>query len=166
MIEDLLRFCRLTRGAPSRHRIDLNTVTHRVIHDLQVADPQRRIEVRIAPLPECAGEPSLIEQVMSNLLSNAFKFTRDRDDAMVEVGTCRVTNDGREEEAYFVRGQWRGFQYEVRRQALRCISTVAYARAVPGNRRRLVHREAHTGAPWRSNLGRKSPRIRVQHSFL
>src|SRR5580698_7566632 len=73
MIEDLLRFCRLSRAAPARHRIDLNAITRRVVADLQAAEPQRKVEVRVAPLPDSHGDPGLIEQVMSNLLSNAFK---------------------------------------------------------------------------------------------
>ncbi len=109
MIEDLLRFCRLTRGTPNRRRVDMNAITYRVAADLRVADPQRRIEVRIEALPECQGDPGLIEQVMSNLLSNAFKFTRDSDSARVEVGCSRIEKNGREQDVYFVRDNGAGF---------------------------------------------------------
>jgi light-regulated signal transduction histidine kinase (bacteriophytochrome) len=109
MIEDLLRFCRLTRGTPNRQRIDMSAVMHRVVDDLRVADSQRHIEVHIDPLPECLGDPSLIGQVVSNLLSNAFKFTRERADAQVKVGCYRLAKDGREEDVYFVRDNGAGF---------------------------------------------------------
>jgi two-component system sensor histidine kinase/response regulator len=109
MIEDLLRFCRLSRAAPARYRIDLNAITRRVIADLQAADPQRRLEVRIDPLPDAQGDPGLIEQVMANLLSNAFKFTRNRADARVEIGSTTAAAGGRTERIYFVRDNGAGF---------------------------------------------------------
>lgn len=109
MIEDLLRFCRVTHGSPGCARIDLNCIVSRLINELQVAEPQRRVELKIAALPDCEGDPGLIEQVMSNLLSNAFKFTRGRDDARVELGTFRAESDGEEEQVYFVRDNGAGF---------------------------------------------------------
>ena len=109
MIGDLLRFCRLSRSAPVLHRIDLNVMSQRIVNDLRCAEPQRAIEVKIDPLPDCQGDPGLIEQVMTNLLSNAFKFTRDRSDARVEIGSYL----GKEPEAaqlvYFIRDNGAGF---------------------------------------------------------
>jgi light-regulated signal transduction histidine kinase (bacteriophytochrome) len=109
MIEGLLRFSRLSRAAPSRSRVDLNSITRRVITDLEAADPQRKLEVQIEPLPDSQGDPGLIEQVMTNLLSNAFKFTRNRADARVEVGSYQAEADGKPERIYFVRDNGAGF---------------------------------------------------------
>jgi two-component system sensor histidine kinase/response regulator len=108
MIEDLLRFCRLSRTPPNRHRIDLNALARRVVKELQAADPQRHVEVRIEALPDCQADPGLIEQVMTNLLSNAFKFTKDRSDACVEIGSYRE----QEEPVYFVRDNGAGFNMQ------------------------------------------------------
>ncbi len=121
MIEDLLRFCRLSRTPPNRHRIDLNVVTRRIVRELQADEPQRHVDVRIDPLPDCQGDPGLIEQVMTNLLSNAFKFTRDRSDARVELGSYLVkvaTPDApddkraQDEQVYFVRDNGAGFNMQ------------------------------------------------------
>jgi hypothetical protein len=109
MIEDLLRFCRLSRAAPTLYRVNLNAITRRVVNDLRAADPQRKIEVHIDPLPDCQGDPGLIEQVMANLLANAFKFTRDRSDARIEVGSYRTVAPEPEEQIYFVRDNGAGF---------------------------------------------------------
>jgi signal transduction histidine kinase len=109
MIEDLLKFCRLSRSAPNRYRIDLNSITHRLVDDLRAADPRRQIEVRIDPLPDCLGHPGLIEQVMANLLSNAFKFTRDRAEPQVAVGSYLAKFGAKAEPVYFVRDNGAGF---------------------------------------------------------
>ncbi len=111
MIEDLLRFCGLSRSAPARYRVDLNAIVRRVVDALQAADPQRSIEVRLELLPDCRGDPGLIEQVLSNLLSNAFKFTRDRSDARVEVGSYR-TETAEPEQVYFVQDNGAGFNMQ------------------------------------------------------
>ena len=108
MIEDLLRFCRLSRTPPNRHRIDLNAVTRRLVKELEAAEPQRHVDVRIDPLPDCQADPGLIEQVMANLLSNAFKFTKGRSDARVELGS-HLEQD---EQVYFVRDNGAGFNMQ------------------------------------------------------
>jgi two-component system, sensor histidine kinase and response regulator len=109
MIEDLLKFCRLSRAAPNHYRIDLNGITRRLVDDLQATDPHRQIEVRIDLLPDCLGDPGLIEQVMANLLSNAFKFTRDRAEPQVHVGSYLAKIGTNAEQVYFVRDNGAGF---------------------------------------------------------
>ncbi len=54
----------------------------------------------------CEGDPSLLEQVLVNLLSNALKFTRGRDPGVIEVG-LREEEEGT---VYFVRDNGVGFK--------------------------------------------------------
>jgi signal transduction histidine kinase len=109
MIDDLLKFCRLSRATPNQYRVDLNGITHRLVDDLRAADPHRQIEVRIDRLPDCLGDPGLLEQVMANLLSNAFKFTRDRAEPQVAVGSYLSKIGVNAEQVYFVRDNGAGF---------------------------------------------------------
>jgi two-component system sensor histidine kinase/response regulator len=112
MIEDLLRFCRLSRAAPTASRIDLTALIRRVVDDLRAAMPERNVEVTIDALPDCRGQPGLIEQVVVNLLSNAFKFTRGRSDARIEVGSYRTSAPEPDEQVYFVRDNGAGFNMQ------------------------------------------------------
>jgi signal transduction histidine kinase len=109
MIEDLLKFCRFSRATLNHYRIDLNGITQRLVDDLRAADPRRQIEVRIDRLPDTLGDPGLIEQVMANLLSNAFKFTRDRAEPQVAVGSYLSKIGSDAEQVYFVRDNGAGF---------------------------------------------------------
>ena len=114
LIEDLLKFCRFSRAPLNRRPVDLNAITRRVLAELQARDPQRAVEVQLEELPGCEGDPSLLEQVMINLLSNAFKFTGKVAQPRVEVGTTVLPAAGAKdatatERVYFVRDNGAGF---------------------------------------------------------
>ena len=48
----------------------------------------RQIEIIIDELPACTGDPILLKQVWTNLLSNALKYTSKKEAARIEIG-CR-----------------------------------------------------------------------------
>jgi two-component system, sensor histidine kinase and response regulator len=105
LIVDLLRFSHVGRQPMSKHTVNLSTLVHEVLEDLRKKQAGRRIEIQISELPDCVGDLSLLRQVLVNLLSNAFKFTRQREQAMIEVG-CRQQGG---EQVYFVRDNGAGF---------------------------------------------------------
>jgi signal transduction histidine kinase len=112
LIEDLLRFCRFSRAPLTHDRVDIQAITRNIIADLQAGEPDRVITVEIGELPPCEGDASLLEQVLINLLSNAFKFTRERANAHVTVSSIeRPAADPPHapERVYFVRDNGTGF---------------------------------------------------------
>jgi light-regulated signal transduction histidine kinase (bacteriophytochrome) len=68
-------------------------------------DPYRNVRVNIDSLPPGQGDPSLIQQVLYNLLSNAWKFTAKNPDAEVRIG-AEQNGHGT---VYFVRDNGAGF---------------------------------------------------------
>jgi light-regulated signal transduction histidine kinase (bacteriophytochrome) len=92
LIEDLLRFCRFSRQPLLKVRVPLHQIIDNARKHLQIQGNGRSIDWRIAPLPTCSVDASLLEQVFVNLLSNAIKFTRDRNPAVIEVG-CRQSEN-------------------------------------------------------------------------
>jgi len=85
LIEDLLQFCRFSRQPLVKIPINLGELVQHVAGELLAMNSGRKVDLRISELPTINGDPSLLQQVFVNLLSNAFKFTREREVAVVEV---------------------------------------------------------------------------------
>jgi signal transduction histidine kinase len=86
LIRDLLAFARMGDRPLERVAVKLEEVVRRAREMVEPQARGRTVQWRIGPLPEVNGDASLLEQVFVNLLSNALKFTRTRESALVEVG--------------------------------------------------------------------------------
>ena len=105
LIDALLRLSRLGRQPLSLERVPMTTLARQVLDELRAEQPERRLETIVADLPDAVGDVALLRQVLVNLLSNAFKFTRQRPDAHVDVGF----REDEGERIYHVRDNGAGF---------------------------------------------------------
>ena len=85
LIDDLLALSRLGRQQIRKSPIDLAAMARQVFEQLQVQEPDRDLRLVVQDLPPAWGEPSLLNQVMMNLLGNAIKYTRAKKTAVIEV---------------------------------------------------------------------------------
>ncbi len=91
LIEDLLRFSRVTTQGRSFSAVDLGQVTREVLGDLEGQVERLGAVVRVGPLPAITADPLQMRQLMQNLISNAVKFHREGVAPEVSVG-ARVVN--------------------------------------------------------------------------
>jgi light-regulated signal transduction histidine kinase (bacteriophytochrome) len=105
LIDDLLSFARLSRAPLSKQRVDTTKLVRDVIDELSSEKEGRRIDLRVHDLSPCHADPALLKQVWMNLLSNALKYTRKKDRALIEVGSHSENG----ENLYFVRDNGTGF---------------------------------------------------------
>ncbi|MDR3403515.1 MAG: PAS domain S-box protein [Chthoniobacter sp.] len=105
LIDDLLAFSRLSRSPVAWRKVNTDALVAAALEDLRFQQDGREVEIRRGNLPACDGDPALLKQVWINLLSNAFKYTAKRSDAVVEIGS--LEKDG--ETVYFVRDNGTGF---------------------------------------------------------
>lgn len=108
LIDDLLRFSQLGRQPLSKQTVNLSALVQQALEELGKERENRCIDIRVAPLPDCTGDPALLKQVFVNLLSNTLKFTRDRPKATIEVG-CQQRPG---ETVYFVQDNGVGFDMQ------------------------------------------------------
>jgi len=87
LMDDLMRLSRLGRQALHIERIDVTALVHEVVDEVRQRHAPREVTVRIDALAEALADRVLLRQVFVNLLSNAFKFTRDAQPAVVDVQT-------------------------------------------------------------------------------
>jgi len=105
LIDDLLTFARLNRQDLTKRSFDTGSLVRTVLEELGSPWPDRRVEIRCGELSASCGDPVLLKQVWLNLLSNALKYTRKRELAVVEIG-CMKTEGV---ETFFVRDNGTGF---------------------------------------------------------
>jgi light-regulated signal transduction histidine kinase (bacteriophytochrome) len=86
LISDLLSFSRLGRKALTLSRLDMEGLFDDAWQELQVAHPERRLNLDLRETPSAFGDRTLIKQVLLNLLANAIKFTKYRDGVRIEAG--------------------------------------------------------------------------------
>ena len=105
LIDDLLTFARLNRQELSKRSFATRELVQSALGDLGFPWSDRKIEVRLGVLSASSGDPVLLKQVWLNLLSNALKYTRKRDPAVVEIGSTRTNGV----ETFFIRDNGTGF---------------------------------------------------------
>lgn len=109
LVEDLLDLSRSGSAAIERSTVDLSRMAASIADELCRAEPERRVEIVIAPGAVTLADPTLIRVVLNNLLRNAWKYTSRREQARIEFGFQRM----RGQFAYFVRDNGAGFNPEL-----------------------------------------------------
>ena len=105
LVDDLLNLSRLTRVDMNRQTVDLSTMAQEVADELHAGDPKREACFVIAQGLTAQADPQLLRIALTNLISNAWKFTAKRADARVEFGCAGVEGN----KAFFVRDNGVGF---------------------------------------------------------
>lgn len=93
LIQDLLDLSRVSRREMSRQTVDLSALAREIAAELQAQAPQRQAEFRIANGLTAEGDPSLLRVALENLLGNAWKFTVQREQAVIEFGKMEVEGE-------------------------------------------------------------------------
>ncbi|WP_066343499.1 ATP-binding protein [Azohydromonas lata] len=87
LVDALLDFSRMGRAALKRTEIDTGLMVAELVREMSQQPPcERQVVWKVAPgLPRLWGDALLMQVVVRNLLSNACKYSRDREPAVIEV---------------------------------------------------------------------------------
>ena len=89
LTSDLLKLSMLSHEPITCTAVDMPALVREALEELKGDWATRDVDVRVGDLLAGVGDRALLKQVFVNLLSNAFKFTRGRDRAVVEVSSKR-----------------------------------------------------------------------------
>lgn len=149
LIDDLLRLSRCAHCSMAIGAVTLNDVTDLAINELKLSAPERNVMWKRGELPVVAGDQGLLHLALTNLLSNALKYTRPRPRAEIEIG---VSGDTADEWTLFVRDNGVGFDAAGAQRLFRAFQRLHDASQFEGtgiglvNVRRIISR--HCGRVW------------------
>ena len=86
LIQDLLSFSRLSRQPLSFVETDTRVLVQGAWHAIRAAHPGLRAEFTVGELPVTFGDARLLQQVWTNLLENAVKYSSKAQEPRVTVG--------------------------------------------------------------------------------
>ena len=86
LIDGLLALAKIAKDDLERERVDLGTLARSIAAHF---DSPRQVVWTVSEEMTTNADPRLMRSLMENLLGNAWKFTRDRSPAVIEVGLMR-----------------------------------------------------------------------------
>ena len=105
LLDELTGLSNVARRPLVRQAVDFSGLARDVAAEVAADEPPHAVELTVTPSMSAEADPVLLRLILRELLKNAWKFTRRRQNAHVEVGALDA--DG--ERAYFVRDDGAGF---------------------------------------------------------
>ena len=105
LIDELLNLARVGRHDLKLQTVQPNSIIDEVVILLQHDFEGRTVVWKIENLPPVECDPILIKQVFQNFIANALKFTRPRDNAVIEIGHLQQNDQS----VFFIRDNGVGF---------------------------------------------------------
>lgn len=105
LINDLLDLSRIGRSEIRRQPVDLSALARQIAAELQASEPQREAVFEIEDDLIVKGDARLLSLALTNLLENAWKFSRPRRLASIKIGKYQLGK----ETVFFVQDNGVGF---------------------------------------------------------
>jgi PAS domain S-box-containing protein len=125
LIDNLLKLSRVTRAELHREVVDLSKIAASILRAKCDAEPARTVEIVVKPGLTATGDRTLLQQLLENLLENAWKYTSKNPAARIEWGM--TIQDGKE--VYFIGDNGVGFDMRYQKKlfkAFECLHTAEF----------------------------------------
>ncbi len=84
LIDDFLKLSKITKNELNREETDLSRIVEDIFGKLKKTEPERNVKLNISPGIYVNADKALLEVLMYNLLNNAWKFTKNNPDTVIE----------------------------------------------------------------------------------
>lgn len=108
LIDDLLAFSKIGKSELQKSTINMAQLAELIIKELKNSMPVFKAKVTVHTLPSVIGDYNLISLVLTNLISNAIKYSSAKTNAEVEIGYLNKNN----ETVYYVKDNGAGFDMQ------------------------------------------------------
>ena len=148
LIDELLSLSRLSRTGINSSSIDMKGLAHSIYHELTTPEMRQKVDFHLEDLCNASGDPTLIRQVWTNLISNAIKFSSHRERPVISI-TCREEED---QTVFCVKDNGAGFNMKYASKLFGVFHRLHSAKEFEGTGvglaivQRIVHR--HSGQVW------------------
>ena len=139
----------MSRAELIHQSINMENLVQEMIREFEREEGQPPIAWQVEALPKVTADPSMLRLVLVNLLGNAVKFTRHREQPVIEIG-CR--SDQPDEMIFFVRDNGAGFDMQYADKLFGVFQRLHRVDEFEGtgiglaNAKRIIHR--HGGRIW------------------
>lgn len=106
LIDDLLAFSRIGKQSMTQIPIDMNSLVYSIITEIQQQQPGLHCAFKTSDLPALHADLGMMRIVLTNLISNAIKYSSKKEHPEVEIGSFK--KDGHA--VYFVKDNGAGFE--------------------------------------------------------
>jgi len=148
LIDDLLAFSRLNALELRHTGVNMTALAQSIITELCQFQNGGTAQFRLEELPDTVGDESMLRQILTNLLTNALKFSRDSAAPVIEIGARRES----ERTIYFVRDNGVGFDMKYAPKLFKVFQRLHNSTQFEGTGAGLaiVHRivQRHGGEVW------------------
>lgn len=148
LIDGMLDLARISHAEMVQDTVDLGGLAREIAADLTGSQPERQVAFTIPPTILVKGDRVLLRVMLENLLSNAWKFTSEKEKAYIEIGV--QANGGRA--IHFVRDNGAGFDMQHAGKLFGVFQRLHRESEFPGTGvglatvQRIIHR--HGGRIW------------------
>ena len=108
LVDDLLDFSRMGRTQLDKTNVSMDEVVKDVVKEIKAADPNSPAQIKVSDLDKVTCDPVLIKQVWINLISNAVKYSRKKEQPVIEIGSTGVNGN----QMFFIKDNGAGFDMQ------------------------------------------------------
>ncbi len=108
LIDELLELSRISRVDIRYTNVDITELSKNIINQLSSQSPERKSKIVISENLTVTADKTLIQIMLQNLIQNAWKFTQNNEESVIEIGQTNTGN----QPCFYVRDNGIGFDMQ------------------------------------------------------